>query len=146
MSKKKKTRVKTEATFKKAVDKLCRYLRWHFFLNAYKLNIVYCIDERLKSDDREGEVGATIQIDDAYLRITLTLYRSVYDAYLNGELYEVLLHEFCHSLTDPLFQYAFHSLPDKMKPHFYVLREKQTEMISRLLASPEISELKKFDK
>lgn len=125
-----------EKQFKKAVLELCNQLRWRFYLNAYKMHLSWCLDEDHDSSTRERKVAAEIQINNAYLWFEITFYREALRAAKRGELFEILVHEFSHSLTEPLYSYAARHLPEELQPHYSELWERQTELIARLLYAP----------
>lgn len=139
-------RKKTEKTFKAVAEKLAKYLRWHFFANVYKMDLVWAITEYGPSFGY-GRVAASIEIDEAYLNFQVTFYRGAYDAYLRGEFFEeVLLHEFCHLVTQPFAEALMRHATPELEPVYKQLVERQTELIAKLLKDGDIAKLKEHEK
>ena len=137
-------------SFKKSVEDISVALRNMFYVNIYKLYFVWCLDEtKAGAIGQDQHVAAEVQIDDVYLTITLTLYKTLLDYYLvaPGMLFDTILHEFCHVFTDPQYYLAHKFMPDDLQEHHHRVRERQTETIKKvLLGTTEIAELSKLEK
>jgi hypothetical protein len=128
----KRRKRRTEEDFKRYVSKICRNLRYFFLHGAYQMNIVYALEEDGPSDDGSS-VAAEIKIDSAYLRFTITFYRAAYRKWQQGQFWEIILHEFCHLLTQPLVEYTDPHMPESTRNYLRILSERQTELISQVI-------------
>jgi hypothetical protein len=151
--KKQKQPKRSPATFKRQITKLCKFLRWHFYLGAWKMNIIWKIDEygkpKIQSDDYEdnSRVAAEIHFVEGYLVFDIFVYKTVFDMYMDGDIgdvFHVFIHEFCHSLTQPIYAFALDYVPEGAHRHFKMLWERQTETIANLLDCSEYEEISKL--
>jgi hypothetical protein len=94
-----------------------------------------------------SHTSAEITVNNSYLRFSITLYRGCYDAYLKPdgefELFEILMHEFCHLLTLPFQQLLEENCHESLYPTIKQLSERQTELTSRIMTSEELHKLTK---
>ncbi len=137
--------VKTpEDQFKRFCDKVCIRLCRHFHVTNYDMKIVYDIETDPTRE--EGTVGAVIEINQAYLFFTLTIYRNTFRCWLTdpAKAFHNLVHEFCHFLTLPPYTFAEPHLPDTVKDYYRLLMERQTELITRLLLVRQDDSVREF--
>ena len=74
--------------------------------------------------------------DPTYLRLGLTIYRDVKDKFRAKDYrdaYAILIHEFCHALTEPIYRIAVDSITNTSKPFLEETRERQTQRIARII-------------
>ena len=135
-SNKSKAPVKNEDAFKKYVTDLALTLRFLFFKNLYHVGFEWCLYsycEPGRENDDLNYTAMAVTVDDEYLKIHIKVYRTAYEAWLKDDFDAMLVHEWCHTLTSPLYRYMLPSLPDCMKEHARIMMEAQTETITRLL-------------
>lgn len=132
--------------FKKYIRNTCSNLRWEFFVSEMEMNISYSSEPKLENE----EVAATIDADMRYLNFRLTIYPYVLTLWNKKELKkinEILVHEFSHLLTDPLYEVAQKRITPAEQDMLDDIRERQTQRITNiilpLLKKPFRQEVKK---
>lgn len=122
-------------TYKEHVKSLCKAFRHLVYAGEYAMNIVWA-DEDKDASRKDCTVGAEIWIDVKYLRFEITFYPSLkkyYDEKNYYTLAEIILHEFCHLLTEPLYLEAFPGTNDFNREYLEDIRERQTQRITNAL-------------
>jgi hypothetical protein len=141
----KKKPERTVELFKKVIEEALKALRWQFYLNAYTMHIVWEIDQKgpdvtaLIDVHPDAVVAASIAFDEVYLHFTVTVYKTCLDIWRNSceedSLFEILVHEFCHSIIDPIFLIALRDTPKKRQGILQNARERQTQLMSQVLVN-----------
>lgn len=109
-------------------------LRSQVFCGEYRLHFNF--DEEWDKMNGSNSVNAEIMIDCVYLQMTLSCYKHIYEKWRTNKLqdaFEVLVHEFCHLLTEPLFREMQKAVPDKDLGFITDIRERQTQRITTVL-------------
>lgn len=113
------------------VRALCDKLRTEFFCGEYRMDIQY-FDEITN----EGKAVATIRTDTKYLNFTINVSDGVLRLWREREysrIAEILLHEFAHLLTDPLYDIAIDAITNTNKQFLEDVRERQTQRITNVI-------------
>ena len=121
--------------FKEYITNLCGELRREFFMNEW--TIFYEFPEE-KIEVGDGEVAAEIHICKTYLRFTLRIFPLMKDFYKkknHDDIIDVLVHEFCHVLTEPLYLFGAEAVSKQTGPFLEETREVQTERISSIICA-----------
>jgi hypothetical protein len=117
--------------FRDYIRTVARALRDVVFAGEYRLHFHFDEEWDKRKGGADGaDVKAEILVDTVYLQMTLSCYRYIFELWKNNkleEIYETLVHEFCHVLTEPLFREFFRLLPAREEQYAYDIRERQTQ-------------------
>ena len=136
MPKKQKSKPKaTEDRYVRYVNRLCEYFRRAVFAGEYTLGVeVDCLPG--PEIPAGKEVMAIIDIDTTYLSIHMKLFKGLREWFNEKKFQQiagVICHEFCHVLTEPLYELAVvNAAPSQLK-EIETVRERQTERVSASL-------------
>lgn len=120
-------------TFKNHVRRLCAELRTAFFLGEYTMDLTWSEENKEKGG---GTVAADIRTDLRYLNFGITIYPMMEKFYRDKQyfrIYECLVHEFSHVLTDPLYKIAIESVSNDGAEFLEDIRERQTQRITNII-------------
>lgn len=123
------------AQFRNYIKECCVYLRNFVFCGEYNMDIEY-VSEPPTSKYHSGVAAASIRIDTTYLNFTITISDVVYNAYKQEDfdsVRSILVHEFCHLLTEPIYNIAVNSITNTSIEFLEQTRERQTQRITNLL-------------
>lgn len=117
------------AAYKRHVNKLCEYFRGKVWAGEYAFDLRF-----VESIEGESSAVADIGIDTTYLCITLRATDALLEHFKAGRWWrvaEIICHEWCHVLTEPLYELALRGLPDGAITRKWVeeVRERQTQRI-----------------
>jgi hypothetical protein len=136
MTTKRAARPRKKKSYWEFTNDIVKYLKTHFYLHAWHIHVVQMKDAKDKSNLEcyNGEdVLAGMASDSNYLESTLRLYPLAKKMYKDGRYSEfgvVLVHEFCHILTDPLYKIAIDAVSNREGPNLEHVRENTTQLIS----------------
>jgi len=119
--------IKAQRSYKGWVRSVVYNLRQYFFLDQWRIELVW-----EKTQEKEGLV-ASINADHSYYKATLFIAPLFQEWYKNGEknkCIETLVHEFCHILTDPLYDLAIPAATNHTASHLEATREQWTQHIA----------------
>lgn len=114
--------MKYPSKFKKYINQACTKLRDDFYCQEFELEIVYEDEDK----DNEG-VAAKIRTDFKYLGITIFIHPPVLRMFGKKDyerIKEVLVHEFCHVLTDPIYKIAIDAVTNTSEKFLEEVRER----------------------
>jgi len=121
------------------IRKLAQALRTELFLGEYALDIVFF---KGAIPDYEN-AAATCDVDNTYLDITVKVAGIVQKHWRNKHYWticNILCHELCHALTDPLYHCSIQRIPDKkigawglVNNEWERVRERQTQRITNVV-------------
>lgn len=100
---------------------------------AKKLNISHWKFNLILSEEKETGACADIASDHRYLFATITVYPEAFKK--PNDLDEIISHELCHCLTDPLYKYCYDLLNCQLRTPQDIedQRELLTEQIAKLI-------------
>lgn len=119
--------VKAQRSYKGWVRSVVCNLREYFFLDQWQIELVW-----EKTQEKEGLV-ASISTDHTYYKATIFIAPLLQTMYKRGDInrcVETLVHEFCHILTDPLYDLAIPVVTHHTHPHLETTREQWTQHIA----------------
>jgi hypothetical protein len=139
--KKKKTKDKgpRPKAYKKYISGICDELRTFFFCGEYRMDIVYVDEIPLRGgfkDQTSNSLAADIKIDPTYLNFTMRVSDFVlrkWEEKKYREIAEMLVHEFTHLLTEPLYLLALRGTSESQRDELEDVRERQTERTKNVL-------------
>lgn len=117
--------------YKRHITRLIDKLRWEFFANEYFFRTRY-FDEI----PRYERAAAAIDISPTYLEATLKVSKQVltmWQAKDYQEIARVLVHEFAHLLTEPLYLIACDGTARVARDLLEDVRERQTQRIANIV-------------
>ena len=121
------------------VNDITAYLKEHFYLHAWTIHVVLMkqVAKESNFEDRSGdEVIASMRSDGTYMDATLRLYPSAHKKWKDGKyeaLGRILVHEFCHVLTDPLYVIAAEGVSRREGPNLEHVRENTTQHVANIV-------------
>ena len=124
--------MKYKTVFKKDVASVCKELRREFYLGEYRMNLLW---SSTPQDEKGKTTIATIDIDNTYLTFGITIYPELQSIYERDKdrFFECLVHEFCHTLTEPLYLLAIPAASNQTQEILEEVRERQTQRITNML-------------
>lgn len=124
---KKTTKKKNKYPIPSRVWKLTNDLEFLFGLQNFDR------EYRRMSKDLEDRV-ASVKVDEKYQRITISLYPNFFKETIKQQR-EALLHEFCHYLTDPLYEVAHNMTEGELQTYKSVrhANELSTSRVAQLV-------------
>ncbi len=143
--KKKKSKLKSKKwapAYRAFCRKLIREMQSTMYFHNYNIDIRY--QKKPKEHGKEVQfkpvapdhcVTADIVTDHRYYSATINLYPNTHDMWLNGDKYkvaQVIVHELCHILTDPLYKIAVDSVTNTNGKYVEDIREQTTQQISNI--------------
>jgi hypothetical protein len=117
--------------FKKYIEDVCDECCEITFSGEYTQSLSF-EEIDLDSGDALRGVGATINIDTAYLSFIMKIYPIIfikYKAKMHEEIFDLILHEFCHILTEPLYIFGIEGVSNQTRRFLEDARERQTQRI-----------------
>ena len=121
------------------VNDITSYLKEHFYLHAWTIHVVSMkkVAEGSNFENRSGDmVIASMGSDGTYMDATLRLYPSAHKKWKDGKyeaLGRILVHEFCHVLTDPLYVIAAEGVSRREGPNLEHVRENTTQHVANIV-------------
>ena len=121
------------------VNDIASYLKEHFYLHAWTIHVVSIkkVAEASNFENRSGdEVIASMVSDGMYMDATLSLYPGAHKKWKDGKyesLGRVLVHEFSHVLTDPLYKIACEGVSRREGPNLEHVRENTTQHFANIV-------------
>lgn len=122
--------------YRKFVRQLVGELQYRMFLTLYSIDINYAQDEKAEKKADDKCVGADIKTDNRYYTGYITLYpvtHLLWDVGKKRELAEVVVHEMCHILTDPLYKIAIDAINNSNQKFIEDIREQTTQHICNMV-------------
>jgi hypothetical protein len=122
--------------FKEFAKEVCRKIRNDIYHGEYSMQFDW--PQSQPNDDQERGIitNAEIIVDSKYLNCTIKLFPNLkkwYDeGYINRVL-DVLMHEMCHILTQPMLEEATRDASPSQKARIGEINERQTQRISNAL-------------
>lgn len=100
---------------------------------ARKLNISHWSINIIISNEKDTGTCAKIKSDHRYMFATITVYPESFVE--PNDIEDIIRHELCHCLTDPLYKYCYDLLNGQFRTHHDIedQRELLTERIAKLL-------------
>jgi len=132
----KKTKKPSQA-FKDFVSKVCAEFRTTLFHGEYNMKIEYAAEDKRQEGEEGRMIAAEIDISSVYLDCTITIFPTL-EGIFNDKDYrgvvEILCHELCHLLTEPMFIFAY----DRTRQGFEErtckeIRERQTQRMTNIV-------------
>lgn len=125
---KKKRKTKT-SQFPNYIHSFVDDMSYLFGVRHYELGLV-------KAKRDKDKVVAEIEHEEDYQRITITIYPTFWEQ-SQEEQRKFLLHEFCHTLTDPIFDVAERLRNGRVETHEHqrIANEKSVSRIANILDS-----------
>lgn len=126
MKKKKQT---IKEPYKKYVERQLLNLKRLMFLHEYTHSISW-------GCSKEKECGAHIDTNSTYLKFHLCIHKNAHELYENGDKYacmNLLVHEMCHVLTEPLYLFSIGAATNMTQPMLEEIRERQTQRIANVV-------------
>ena len=120
--------------FKETIIKIAREIRNDIYHGEYMAKY-YFTDKNLTSRNEKGVVAAEIEISSTYLNYTITFYAPIYDMFKNKDykgVVEIICHEICHLLTEPLYKLLGDSITNNNLSHYESIKEQQTQRITNI--------------
>ena len=101
---------------------------------------IYCGEYEMELNypdpmDPKGS-AASIRVDHTYLNFTINIAPLIFDYYKSGnfkEIKKVIIHEFAHLLTEPIYAVAIDAVANGAKGFLEDIRERQTQRIAHIL-------------
>ena len=121
------------------VNDITAYLKKHFYLHAWTIRVVSMkqVAQESNFENRSGDmVIASMGSDGTYMDATLRLYPSAHKKWKDGKyeaLGRILVHEFCHVLTDPLYVIAAEGVSRREGPNLEHVRENTTQHFANIV-------------
>lgn len=124
--------MKYKSAFIKDVKEICKKLRWEFYVNEYHMDIDWNDKDE---DDGKFLACASISIDLKYLTFTINIFPNLQEMWTKDKdkFIEVLVHEFSHLLTEPLYMFGVEAVTNPEQKHLEEIRERQTQRISNII-------------
>lgn len=119
--------------YKKYIATLLDHLRREMFCGEYTMDIEYRESLGEKSD---AIVSANITVDGTYLHCIIRVSDHCHQLYKDKKykrLAEILTHEMCHLLTEPLYKIAINAITNTSGDFLEEIRERQTQRITNAL-------------
>lgn len=125
--------MKYKSAFKKDVREVCKMLRTEFYVHEREFDIKWNSEDDVEDGRR---TMAKIPIDNRYLTFTVEVYPALQTEWERSKDYflKVLIHEFSHLITEPLYTIAARATSEKESDFLEDIREQQTERIAIILA------------
>lgn len=125
--------MKKPISFKKFIKNTAIEYRTIVFGGEYKMDILYM------EEDKDNRL-ADIEIDGKYLNFKLNIYPLLEEMYKDKkykEVAEVILHEMCHLLTEPLYELVCNMVEGKFvtSENLEDVRERQTQRITNTISN-----------
>lgn len=122
--------------FKNYTLAICSYLRWMYYHNEYQMKIDYI--DIIPNDDMPRKVTeAEIEINSAYLTMTIKISRQMQSHWENKDYSEIALimcHEFSHLLVEPIDKIARKYVSKIEDKYLSEANERQTQRISNIIS------------
>ena len=112
------------------IDDIVTYLKSYFYLHAWYISVLYMKEGKI---DDESEKIASMGSYEQYMDATLSLYPLANKMWKDGrykKLTECIVHEFCHTITDPLYRIACKGVSQREGENLELVRELSTQKIS----------------
>jgi hypothetical protein len=119
--------------YKAHINRLTVKLRRHFFLLEYLGRT--CFYEVIPKCEN---AAAAIDTDPTYLQLTLKVSEQVLDMWEAKDyemIWRCLVHEFSHTITEPLYRIAIDAATNSSQKFVEEVRERQTQRIANIVAS-----------
>lgn len=104
-----KTNKKWEPKYTKFINELICILRREMFLHKYKIGTSYAKEPKQGKEEEVGTVTAEIKVNSTYYFADIVFYPNAHDMWKKKDkdgLIEVVIHEMCHILNNPLTDLA----------------------------------------
>lgn len=109
-------------------------LKDYFFMQEWSVDIIW---ESVAPTKTDGDSVASINTDHNYFQSTITIYPKFEELWIAGridKLVEVLVHEFSHVLTEPLYDMAWRSgTRGEAQTLAASIREQQTQRVALVI-------------
>ncbi len=122
------------ARFRKHCDRLIEYFKDTTYAGEYRLTVKYT-SSRCEVENGT-ETFAKIEVDPHYLWAVLTVYEGCFNVWKSGQyrrLATTICHEFCHVLTEPVFQIARLGVNSFTQEFLTETNERQTQRIANTI-------------
>lgn len=119
-------------TYTAWVENRISFLKAYFFLHAWRIMVVY-----RESDHDCPDAVFEIDVDSRYLNATVYVFpiaQKFWDDPSLRKLGEFLVHEFSHTLHDPLYDLALKQVAPAVREGLIEIVEQQTQKTSRIIA------------
>ena len=125
---------------KKKYMAFCRRIAYELqpkmFLNLYGIDFEYCWQEKDTDKHNDNCVTAEIKTNHRYYSAHLKLYPSTFEMFKKGKrerVAEVIVHELCHIITDPLYKIANEGSSNNTMPFIEDVREQTTQHLTNIM-------------
>lgn len=122
---------KATETYKNWVRRTVRNLLDYFFLSHWSIDL--CWEKDFSNVDGNTGVVAHIDVSGNYYQAAIHMLPTAQDIYQDGDIDRLVLalvHEFCHILTEPLYEIAVHGVTSSCSNFLETVREQQTQHIA----------------
>lgn len=133
MQKRQKAKAKAEDKYVGYIKKLCEYFRRAVFAGEYKMDVA--VDCEL-GENAVGKLLASIGVDTTYLTLEVRISKYLRTMFEEGRyrtVADTICHEFCHVLTEPLYELALEDAAPSQLRRIEEVRERQTERVAASL-------------
>lgn len=117
--------------FKDHIRKLAQEFRKMVYASEYEMEICWCGGTDKKDEDGSTEV-ASISTDFKYLNLKIHVRPIMYEYWKDGKDFDIgrtMLHEFCHVLVDPVFEFFSHDIGKERYNAANEVRERQVQRV-----------------
>lgn len=122
--------------YRKFVRELVGDLQWRLFITNYSIDVSYAKDDKAEKESKDNCVAADIKTDHRYYTAYITIYPNTHLMWDNGkkrEVANVVVHEICHILTDPLYKLTVDSVTNTSHKFHEDLREQITQQLANIV-------------
>lgn len=120
--------------FRKWVNDACWKVQSYLNLQHWRVTVAFVASGKKNEDG--NSVVAQIDTDFRYLVARITFYPDAYKFYQEEDfkaLWETIFHEYCHILTDRLYELACNDTSKSASNSLEIIRESSTEHICRCI-------------
>lgn len=128
-----------EPKYRKWCRDLIRELQWKMSINLYEIGIEWEKAPKKKDDFQKANdhcVTGEISTNHRYYSAVIKLYPNALEIWKGGDkrkCAEVIVHEMCHIITDPLYKIAYQTSNDLNHDFVEDIREQTTQHLSNIL-------------
>ncbi len=139
--KKKKKAIKKKGwmpEYRKFCRELTSYLQYKMFLNLYQIDLEYLKEPKEKGKTFEEAddncVAADIETSHRYYTAHVNIYPVTHKRWPDKrKVAEVIIHELCHVITDPMYKFAVDVVTNSNAKHLEDMREQSTQHIANIV-------------
>lgn len=122
--------------YKKHIYKIVTWLWKEFNLHDYEIILKWVEKLGDYEEDSKRLIAAEIDIDSRYYVATITFSDGAYQYYIQkrfGDLFELIVHEMCHILTEPIVKVAERGVPKAADDMLDEVKEQVTQKLTNII-------------